>query len=101
MIMTVQEAIEELKYDCEQLGKSVPCDTSCGTSMNEAYKMAISALERQIRKKMTCKTDFTHKIEAKKFRDISGSCPGCGHRHDKGELWTKYCPWCGQAIDWN
>lgn len=28
--MTEQEAIEELKYDCAQLGKSAPCDTSWG-----------------------------------------------------------------------
>lgn len=26
--MTEQEAIKELKYDCEQLGKAIPCDTS-------------------------------------------------------------------------
>lgn len=26
--MTVDEAIEELKYDCNELGKAIPCDTS-------------------------------------------------------------------------
>ena len=26
--MTESEAIEELKYDCNELGKAIPCDTS-------------------------------------------------------------------------
>ena len=28
--MTENEAIEELKYDCNELGKAIPCDTSWG-----------------------------------------------------------------------
>lgn len=28
--MTESEAIEELKYDCNELGKAIPCDTSWG-----------------------------------------------------------------------
>jgi len=43
--MTEQEAIEELKYDCNELGKAIPCDTSWGVSIDEAYNMAISSLE--------------------------------------------------------
>ncbi len=27
-VMTENEAIEELKYDCNELGKAIPCDTS-------------------------------------------------------------------------
>ena len=26
--VTESEAIEELKYDCNELGKAIPCDTS-------------------------------------------------------------------------
>lgn len=26
-VMTENEAIEELKYDCNELGKAIPCDT--------------------------------------------------------------------------
>lgn len=43
--MTENEAIEELKYDCNELGKAIPCDTSRGKSFENAYAMAIKALE--------------------------------------------------------
>lgn len=43
--MTENEAIEELKYDCNELGKTIPCDTSWGKSFENAYAMAINALE--------------------------------------------------------
>lgn len=43
--MTVNEAIEELKYDCNEIGKAIPCDTSWGESFENAYAMAINALE--------------------------------------------------------
>ena len=43
--MTENEAIEELKYDCNELGKAIPCDTSWGKSFENAYAMAINALE--------------------------------------------------------
>ena len=44
--MTPKEAIEELKYDCEQLGKAISCDTGHGLACNEAYAMAIWAIEK-------------------------------------------------------
>lgn len=50
--MTENEAIEELKYDCNELGKAIPCDTSWGCSFENAYGMAIQALEKQIPKKV-------------------------------------------------
>ena len=58
--MTENEAIEELKYDCNEIGKAIPCDTSWGESFENAYEMAINALEevqqyRQIGKISTCK----------------------------------------------
>lgn len=43
--MTESEVIEELKYDCNELGKAIPCDTSWGKSFENAYAMAIKALE--------------------------------------------------------
>nr|DAF32178.1 MAG TPA: hypothetical protein [Caudoviricetes sp.] len=44
--MTESEAIEELKYDCNELGKAIPCDTSWGCSFENAYEMAIQAFEK-------------------------------------------------------
>lgn len=43
--MTENKAIEELIYDCNELGKAIPCDTSWGESFENAYAMAINALE--------------------------------------------------------
>ena len=43
--MTENEAIEELKYDCNELGKAIPCDTSWGKLFENAYAMAIKALK--------------------------------------------------------
>ena len=45
--MTENEAIEELKFDCNELGKAIPCDTSWGKSFENAYAMAINALEEE------------------------------------------------------
>ena len=43
--MTENEAIEELKSNCNELGKAIPCDTGLGMAVNEAYGMAIKSLE--------------------------------------------------------
>ena len=48
--MTEREAIEELKYDCNELGKAIPCDTSWGSSFENAYRMAMQALEKTAKK---------------------------------------------------
>lgn len=78
------EAIEELKYDCNELGKAIPCDTSWGSSFENAYGMAIQALPK--------KPDFT---EDKEF----ALCPCC---NGKGLLnKQKYCDNCGQQLDWS
>lgn len=52
--MTVNEAIEELKYDCNEIGKAVPCDTSWGESFENAYAMAINALEEVQQYRQIC-----------------------------------------------
>lgn len=43
--MTENEAIKELKEDYNELGKAIPCDTGWGVAINEAYSIAIKALE--------------------------------------------------------
>ena len=35
--MTESEAIEELKYDCNELGKAIPCETSWGKFLMGAF----------------------------------------------------------------
>lgn len=88
--MTESEAIEELKYDCNELGKAVPCDTSWGSSFENAYGMAIQAVEKQMPKKVL------HSY------DDWCSCPICcfGLGWYTGKHY-KYCMDCGQKLDWS
>jgi len=110
--MTENEAIEELKYDCNEIGKAIPCDTSWGESFENAYAMAINALKeiqqyRAIGTPEECRL-AVEKQTAKKVKSISqikdgdsyvgliGRCPCCG---DILEEDTVYCD-CGQRLDW-
>lgn len=107
--MTENEAIEELKYDCNELGKSIPCDTSWGKSFENAYAMAIKALEevqqyRAIGTQEECRA-AVEKQTAKLVIDNTPTedsvwyqCPTC-----KGDLTTIrgfYCQYCGQKLHW-
>lgn len=97
--MTENEAIEELKYDCNELGKAIPCDTSWGESFENAYAMAINALEevqqyRQIGTVEECRAAMEKQtaipreiIEGKYF------CPKC---HNLAP-YQMYCG-CGQKL---
>ena len=92
--MTENEAIEELKYDCNELGKAIPCDTSWGCSFENAYGMAIQALEKQTPKKVK---NSGERIPFEWY------CPTCGEiLCDDGYKDTdiKYCDQCGQLLDW-
>lgn len=61
--MTENEAIEELKYDCNELGKAIPCDTSLGKSFENAYAMAINALE-EVQKYRKIEKDLKERYHA-------------------------------------
>ena len=92
--MTENEAIEELKYDYNELGKAIPCDTSWGCSFENAYGMAIQALEKQIPKKVKNSGERV---------PFEWYCPTCGELLcDDGYKDTdiKYCDQCGHALDW-
>lgn len=94
--MTKQEAIEELKYDYNELGKAIPCDTGWGVAIDEAYKMAIVALEKQI--------PITP-IKLVEYKTFSGKCLGIiGECHKCREIIhapVLYCCHCGQKFNWN
>lgn len=91
--MTESEAIEELKYDCNELGKAIPCDTSWGSSFENAYRMAIQALEKQIAKK-PIKSD----VQAIRYVNTY-YCPVC-QLGITGTNIAKWCYHCGQKLDW-
>ena len=97
--MTENKAIEELIYDCNELGKAIPCDTSWGESFENAYAMAINALEevqqyQQIGTVEECRAAMEKQtaipreiIEGKYF------CPKC---HNLAP-YPMYCG-CGQKL---
>lgn len=99
--MTEIEAIEELKYDCNELGKAIPCDTSWGCSFENAYGMAIKALEKQIPKKPR-KTDSYRGVLKRVYAYV---CPTCGnaclekYMNERND--TMFCWNCGQKLDWS
>lgn len=115
--MTENEAIEELKYDCNEIGKAIPCDTSWGESFENAYAMAINALKeiQQYRaigtpeecrvavEKQTARKGIREKIKKGYNRGMHHYyCPVC---YEKGDLRNKYnvglyCSGCGQKLDW-
>lgn len=83
--MTNEEAIEILKHehDYAQLLSYV----------NEALKMAISALEKQILKK----PNIHGYREGREINTISYTCPICNKHISR----DNYCKNCGNAIDWS
>ena len=124
--MTENEAIEELKYDCNELGKAIPCDTSWGCSFENAYGMAIKALEKQIPKKVRYE-DVGYEqygnvnvyacicpscdLEIIKFddNDVSEKCESddvekmfhSSMVHHAYVGLNNYCNRCGQRLDWS
>ena len=124
--MTENEAIEELKYDCSELGKAIPCDTSWGCSFENAYGMAIKALEKQIPKKVRYE-DVGYEqygnvnvyacicpscdLEIIKFddNDVSEKCESddvekmfhSSMVHHAYIGLNNYCNRCGQKLDWS
>ncbi len=95
--MTESEAIEELKYDCNELGKAIPCDTSWGCSFENAYGMAIKALEKQIPKKPY------HISQVDDNDNANVECPACHATTDYAVNVIKrgHCWKCGQLLDWS
>lgn len=99
--MTNEEAIQTLKEDRETYQDFI----NQGYADNEEIKrgllaldMAIEVLEKQIPKKPTFEGDGF---------DGNGNitydtwiCPCCGEEYEVDYDDHKYCPWCGQMIDW-
>ena len=79
--MTVNEAIEELKYDCNEIGKAVPCDTSWGESFENAYAMAINALKEVQQYRQIGSVELF--AETKKLSDLTKKCGTIGKVFDE------------------
>ena len=96
--MTNQEIIEQLKSlksHCEDFRDDEDCVWSKDV---EALEKAIEALEKQISKKPTYEGDGYYDGEIVYDTWI---CPCCGKDYEVEYDDYKYCPECGQAIDWS
>ena len=87
--MDRKEAIEYAKFRLECHTKGDGEYTDYGEFLIEA----IGALDKQIPKKPVSKY---------KYRDGENVCPSCEteNRCRTVMFWEKFCPDCGQAIDW-
>ena len=96
--MTVQEAIEKLKY-IKYIGNGEQEYKKCSESI--AIDMAIEALEKQIPKKI---------LYREQFYGTPWLCPECEAEQVKVEFFREdgyepkdkhsYCWKCGQKLDW-
>ena len=92
--MTYEDAKAEflLEY-CPKCGEPLP--EQCAVC---EIDMAIKALEKQIPKKPLPTKGAADMLGANEPLWGEGECPNCKHYI---RLPHKYCPTCGQAIDWS
>lgn len=81
--MEIKEAIEAIKSNKPTSGYTILC---------EALDIAVSALEKQIPKKLKVEVDNRYGV-----RNFYYFCPSCNSfRMER----RKYCSICGQPLDW-
>lgn len=93
--MKPQEAIETIKIALAEVEWEYPMDYAA------AFENAIEALEKQESKTIyeCIETRLNNKVRYDKFR-----CSVCGFVKEFADGHTaqyKYCPQCGQRIDWS
>lgn len=93
--MTYQKAIKILKM--EMLGDS--------ERMECAKQIAVGALEKQIPKKPITETvNRGISVSGEYDIDFNYLCPHCNTvvgDYETDDAFYKFCPECGQALDWN
>lgn len=91
--MNKTEALQAMKFYKEKLYNGIFKDKI------EAFDVAISALEKQIPKKVELEGDGYD--ENGNLIYDTGYCPNCRHIFEVDYDATKHCPECGQALDWS
>lgn len=86
--MKPEEAIETIKIAIAEVEWNYPMDYAA------AFETAIEALEKQVPIKPVSKYEY---------RDNKNVCPSCETKNSCRIVmfWEKFCPDCGQAIDWS
>ena len=89
--MNPEEAITELKESYVLTNGKIN-----GKPLFESIEIAISALKKQIPKKI----EYVSDGDADGYPVLEDRCPVCEEELD-GRNYLAYCPYCGQAIDWD
>ena len=92
--MTREEAINRLEMHAINIVGEVAKGNAEAIKDYEAIDMAIEALEKQIPKKPIA-VDWSEEFEGALIEDRCALCSTYLHYIDR------YCPNCGQAIDWS
>lgn len=93
---TTAEAIAEIEYKHGFQGKQAAIN-----KINKACELACKALEKQIPKKPEY---YGNGYSGGKLVYDYAKCPVCGRNdfeYDINNWGCKYCPDCGQALDWS
>ena len=95
--MTPQEAIRRIENHIEVHRRKEP---HFAIHIIEALKMAISALKKLIPQKLILQGDGY--ADGELVYDYA-ECPvcGCDFEEDVNDWGCKFCPDCGQALDWS
>ena len=94
--MTAKEAIQTIEAAKAEVEWNYPLDYAV------AFEKAIEALEKQMPKKPRATEDYPHRLY----------CPNCYYPFERNKseialirehfiVGNKYCPDCGQALDWS
>ena len=96
--MTENESKKYMLIEKECINRD--CDRDCANcdivqnaeDLNNAYDIAINALEKQIPKKLINTCQY-----------VSGCCPNCKKYISDWLEYNKFmcCPYCGQKLDWS
>jgi hypothetical protein len=103
--MDEKEALEYMENEIRCVQRSKWCDRDCFSCelvkedkpLVEAYGVTISALEKQIPKKV--KYLNRHGDGEDLWNKDYFNCPSCGRRL-RNKQKDKHCGRCGQALDW-
>lgn len=97
--MTEREALKYLKNRYLVAGSPLNPPKEACERHNEAIDMAIKALEMRVPNQPDFEGDG-YGDDGKIILD-EWLCPGCGTRYEVDYNDYKFCPNCGQAIDWS
>ena len=94
--MTPQETIETIKIAIAEVEWNYPMNYA------EAFKNAISALEKHIPKKPKSSRSTSGTMWGKKIKTKHFACPFCKSifLFAKDEVKGNCCKFCGQVLDW-